>query len=157
MTLNAAHDAALAQYGASHVLTLRTQLALAHVLADGGEYAKAQIHLPATVDGLRKLGAQGEVHLAQALELLGDGQTHLGKIDEASITLKEAVAIREKSPEDLWELAQARERLGEALVKAGSPAATELLKIAAHDLESQLGADHPQTLRAKTALAQFRT
>jgi hypothetical protein len=26
---------------------------------------------------------------------------------------------------------------------------------AAHDLESQLGADHPQTLRAKAALTQL--
>jgi hypothetical protein len=54
----------------------------------------------------------------------------------------------------LWELAQARERLGEALLRAGDPAAADLLKKAAHDLESQLGADHPQTLRAKEALAK---
>jgi len=65
----------------------------------------------------------------------------------------EAVAIREQSPEDLWELAQARERLGEVLLKVGNPEAPGLLKKAAQDLEAQLGADHPQTVRAKAALA----
>lgn len=70
--------------------------------------------------------------------------------------VNEAVAIREQSPNDLWELAEARERLGETLLKAENAAAPDLLKKAAHDLESQLGADHPQTLRAKAALARVR-
>jgi tetratricopeptide (TPR) repeat protein len=116
-----------------------------------GAYDKAQPPLRATVAGLRKMGPQGEPQLAQALESLGDGQSHLGKIDEARAALEEAVVIREKSPNDLWELAQARERLGETLLKAADPAAAGLLEKAAHDLESQLGADHPQTLRAKAA------
>jgi hypothetical protein len=81
----------------------------------------------------------------------------LGQIEAAGATLKEAVAIREKSPEDLWELARARERLGEMLLKAGSAAAPDTLKKAAHDLESQLGADHPETMRAKAALARVRS
>jgi tetratricopeptide (TPR) repeat protein len=153
VTLSAAHDAALAEYGASHPLTLRSQLALAQLAAAGND-EKAQGQLRATVEGMRKLGAQGESNLAQALEALGEGQSRLGRLDQASATLKEAVAIREKSPDDLWELAQARERLGEALLMAGDPAAPDLLKQAAHDLESQLGADHPQTLRAKQALAK---
>jgi hypothetical protein len=51
-------------------------------------------------------------------------------------------------------LAEARERLGENLLKAGSAEAHDLLAKAAHDLESQLGADHPQTLRAKAALSR---
>jgi non-specific serine/threonine protein kinase/serine/threonine-protein kinase len=156
VTLNAAHDAALAQYGAAHPLTLRTQLALAQLIAVAGDYEKAQTQLLATVAGLRKLGAQGESNLALALESLGDAEAHLGQIESASATLKEAVAIREKSPDDLWEMAQARERLGETLLKAGSAAAPDLLMKAAHDLESQLGADHPQTLRAKAALARAR-
>jgi tetratricopeptide (TPR) repeat protein len=135
-------------------LTLRSEMALAQLAAAAGNDEKAQVQLRATVEGMRKLGAQGESNLAQALESLGDGASRLGRLEEASATLKEAVAIREKSPDDLWELAQARERLGEALLKAGDPAAPELLKKAAHDLESQLGADHPQTLRAKEALAK---
>jgi eukaryotic-like serine/threonine-protein kinase len=156
VTLNAAYDAALRQYGAAHPLTLRSQLALAQMMAAAGDYEKAQTSLQATVAGLRKLGPQGEPNLAQALEALGDGQTHLGQIDAASATLKEAVAIREKSPEDLWELARAHERLGEMLSKAGNAAAPDMLKKAAHDLESQLGADHPETMRAKAALARVR-
>jgi hypothetical protein len=137
-------------------LTLRTQLALAQLMAVAGDYEKAQTQLLATVAGLRKLGAQSESNLALALESLGDAEAHSAQIEAASATLKEAVAIREKSPDDLWELAQARERLGETLLKAGSAAAPDLLKKAADDLESQLGADHPQTLRAKGALARAR-
>jgi hypothetical protein len=41
--------------------------------------------------------------------------------------VNEEVAIPEKSPDDLWELAQARERL----LKAGSAAAPDLSKNAA--------------------------
>jgi tetratricopeptide (TPR) repeat protein len=154
VTLAAAHDAALAQYGAAHPLTLRSQMALAQLAAAAGDDVKAQDQLRATVEGMRKLGAQGESNLAQALESLGDEESRLGRLEEASATLKEAVAIREKSPDDLWELALARERLGEVMLKEQDPAAPDLLKNAAHDLESQLGADHPQTLRAKEALAK---
>jgi tetratricopeptide (TPR) repeat protein len=154
VTLNAAHDTALAQYGAAHPLTLRTELALAQLTAAAGDHEKAHAPLQEAVAGLRRLGAQGESNLALALESLGDGAAHLGQIEEASATLKEAVAIREKSPSDLWELAEARERLGETLFKAGNTAAPDMLKKAAHDLESQLGTDHPETLRAKAALAR---
>jgi non-specific serine/threonine protein kinase/serine/threonine-protein kinase len=156
VTLDAAHDAALGQYGAAHSLTLRTLLAQAQWMAASGDPEKAQSTLQAAIAGLRKLGVQGEPSLALALESLGEAQSHLGQIDAAGATLAEAVAIREKCPEDLWELAEARERLGETLLKAKNPAAAELLKTAAHDLESQLGADHPQTLRAKAALARLR-
>jgi hypothetical protein len=154
-TLTATHAAALAQYGAAHLLTLRTELALAQLAATAGDLDRARVQLLAVVEGLRKLGPQGESNLAQALEVLGDGELHLGRLDEASATLKEAVAIREKSPDDVWELAQARERLAETLIKAGDSAGPDLLKKAARDLESQLGADHPQTLRAKAALLEI--
>jgi hypothetical protein len=74
----------------------------------------------------------------------------------ATAALKEVVVIREKSPDDIWELAQARERLGEALAESKDAQAPALLKGAAHDLESQLGADHPETLRAKAAVARLQ-
>ena len=153
VTLNAAHDAALAQYGTGHPLTLRTQLALAQMAAASGHYQEARPTLEATVTGFRKLGLQGQSNLALALESFGDTAGHLGQLDQAKTALMEAVAIREQSPEDLWELAQARERLGEVLLKAGNPDAAGLLKKAAQDLEAQLGTDHPQTIRAKAALA----
>ena len=87
---------------------------------------------------------------------MGDVELKQGEIAPASITLPEAVALREKYPDDTWELAEARERLGEALARAGSDAAPAILEKAAHDLESQLGANRPQTLRAKAALAHLR-
>jgi eukaryotic-like serine/threonine-protein kinase len=151
ITLNSAHDTALAQYGGSDLLTLRTQLALAELMTAAGHYEKAQLPLQEAVEGLRKLGSQGEPSLAQALETAGDAKAHVRRLNEAIVALDEAVAIRERSP-DLWELAQARERLGEVLLRAGKPGARDLLRKAEHDLETQLGADHPQTLRAKAAL-----
>jgi non-specific serine/threonine protein kinase/serine/threonine-protein kinase len=152
-TLTSAHDAAVAALGPAHPVTLRSRLALSQWMAANAEDEKARIELSATIEGMRKLGPQGEPNLAQALEVQGDAEMRLGHLDEATATLKEAVTIREKSPEDQYELAEARERLGEVLLKSGSPGARELLKQAAHDLESQLGADHPQTLRAKGVLA----
>jgi hypothetical protein len=154
VTIDAAHDAALTQYGAGHLLTLRAQLARAQLLAAYGRYEESQPLLRTIIAGLRKLGIQGEAILAQALESSGDGAAHLGLPDVAKTALQEAVAIREKSPSDLWELAEARERLGETLLKQGNPGATALLKQAAQDLEIQLGADHPQTLRARAALTK---
>ena len=131
-------------------------MALAQCAAAAGDYEAAQAQLRPTVDGLRKLGAQGESNLAQALESLGDVELKQGRTASASAALQEAVALREKYPDDVWELAEARERLGEALAASGSTAALPLLKKAAQDLESQLGANHPQTLRAKAALARLR-
>ena len=156
VTLQAAHDAALSQYGPANPLALRSQLALAQCAAAAGDYEAAQAQLRPTVDGLRKLGAQGESNLAQALESLGDVELKQGRTASASAALQEAVALREKYPDDVWELAEARERLGETLAASGSTAALPLLKKAAQDLESQLGANHPQTLRAKAALARLR-
>ncbi|MEP6549129.1 MAG: protein kinase [Gammaproteobacteria bacterium] len=155
-TLTNAHDTALSQYGASHPLTLRTGLGLAQFNAAAGDSDKAQVQLMEIVAGLRKLGAQSETNLAQALEALGDVQLSKSEIQQAAATLREAVALREKSPDDTWELAQARERLAETLARTGSDAAPAMLRKAEHDLESQLGANHPQTLRAKFALAHLR-
>ena len=154
-TLTAAHDAALSQYGAAHPLTLRSGLGLALFTAAAGDSDKAQAQLLDIVAGMRKLPAQSETNLAQALEVVGIVQSSKGEIPQADVSLREAVALREKSPDDLWELAQARERLAENLVKSGSDAAPALLKKAARDLESELGADHPETLRARSALAHL--
>jgi non-specific serine/threonine protein kinase/serine/threonine-protein kinase len=156
VSLRAAHDAALAQYGAAHPLTLRGQLALAQQAMARGDYESSQAPLSTVVAGLRQLGPQGEANLAQALATLGDTELHLGQMPLATAALKEVVVIREKSPDDIWELAQARERLGEALAESKDAQAPALLKGAAHDLESQLGADHPETLRAKAAVARLQ-
>jgi hypothetical protein len=153
-TLTVAHDAALAHYGVVHPLTLRTEIAAAQLAAGEGDNQKAQQQLSEAVAGLRSLGAQSTATLAMALEGLGSVESALGHNNQAEADLREAVSIRETTPEDLWELAQVRERLGEALAKSGSSGAAALLRKASADLESQLGSNHPQTLRAKAALAR---
>jgi hypothetical protein len=69
--------------------------------------------------------------------------------------LREAVALREGTWDQSFDLAEARERLGEALAANGDAQARALLQQAATTLASQLGAAHPQTLRAEQALARL--
>jgi hypothetical protein len=154
-TLSEAHQAALAHYGAAHPLTLRTEIATAQLAASQGNNQSSLQQFTEAASGLRKLGAQSAANLAMALEGVGSVEAALGRNTESVAALREAVAIREKAPDDVWELAQAQERLGEALAKSGSAEARALLKKASSDLEAQLGADHPQTLRAKAALARL--
>jgi tetratricopeptide (TPR) repeat protein len=136
-------------------LTLRTEIATAQLAASQGNYQAAQQQFADAAAGLRKLGAQSAQNLAMALEGLGSVDSALGRNTESVTVLREAVAIRERAPDDIWELAEASERLGEALAKSGCAEAPALLKKASLELESQMGADHPQTLRAKAALASL--
>lgn len=152
--LTQAHDAALAHYGPANPFTFRVQIGTGLLAASQGNFQAAEQQLTEVVAGLRKFGAPSASNLSMALEELGTVDSELGRNAEAEAALREAVSIRETNPDDLWELAQARERLGEALAKSGSPAAPALLKKASADLEAQLGANHPQTLRAKAALAR---
>jgi len=151
-TLTAAYEAAAAHYPAAHPLTLRAEIAVAQLGASQGNYALAERQLAEAAAGLRKLGAQSSATLAMALENLGTVESAQGRNTEAETALREAVSIRQKTPDDIWELAQAQERLGEVLAKSGGADAPALLKKASFDLEAQLGANHPQTLRAKAAL-----
>ena len=153
-TLTKAHDASVAHYGVAHPLTLRTEIAVGQLAAGDGNNQLAQEQLGEAVAGLRKLGAQSAATLAMALEALGSLQSVEGRNADAETLLREAVSIRENTPDDIWELAQAQERLGEVLLKSGNAGAAGMLKKASIDLESQLGANHPQTLRAKAALAR---
>jgi hypothetical protein len=155
-TLNAVRVAAQAQFGAAHPLTLRTQIALAQLAAANGHFDRARAQLLSVITALRALGVPNETHLAQALESLGDVELSNGQTPQANAALQEAVALREKTSGDTWELAEARERLGETLAKSGSDAAAPLLEKAYRELELQLGANHPETLRAKAALAHLR-
>ena len=144
----------MAHYGVAHPLTLRTEIAVGQLAAGDGNNQLAQEQLGEAVAGLRKLGAQSAATLAMALEALGSLQSVEGRNADAETLLREAVSIRENTPDDIWELAQAQERLGEVLLKSGNAGAAGMLKKASIDLESQLGANHPQTLRAKAALAR---
>ena len=113
--------------------------------------------LVGAVAGFRILGAQADTNLAQALQQLAETQLAQAQTQPAIAALQEALALRERSHDQTWELAVARERLGEAFAASGNPAAPSLLRQAAQSLEAILGAGNPQTIRAKDALAQFRT
>jgi tetratricopeptide (TPR) repeat protein len=155
-TLNDVRVAALAKFGEAHALTLASQVDLAQVAAQDGSYDKAESKLTAAIAGLRQLGPGYETNLAHALETLGDVELLAEHFQQANAVFREAIVIRERTSSDLWELARARERLGEALVRGHADDETELLERSTADLESQLGASHPETIRAKAALALAR-
>jgi eukaryotic-like serine/threonine-protein kinase len=153
-TLAGARDAATRQYGPDHILALRARLSLVSI-ASGGDRSGAASELQAIIAGLRKAGAQGRPYLAQALERLGSSQLSTGDVPAALVSLRESVTLRESFGIQDWELAQARERLGEALAASGDkPAASALLSQAEAVLIAQLGPDHPETVRARTALSR---
>ena len=77
-TLAVAHEAALAQYGEAHILTLRIRLALAQVAAAASDPSGARGQLADIILGLRRLGAQANTNLAQALQSLGDVELYGG-------------------------------------------------------------------------------
>ena len=71
------------------------------------------------------------------------------------LPFEEAVRLRGRLGENHWELAQARERLGEALLGSGDVAAARpLLAQAVTTFARELGADHVETVRARRALAR---
>ncbi|HEX5458595.1 MAG TPA: serine/threonine-protein kinase [Steroidobacteraceae bacterium] len=156
-TLNAVRDAAFKQYGKSHALTLRAALALARVDMAEGHANAARIQLVQTVTALRRLGPAAEANLSEALVALGETDLSRGRPRAARAPLAEAVALREKNGPQSWDLAEARERLGEALAALGEAGARALLQQAQSTLAIQLGANHPLALRAQRALQAMGT
>ena len=156
-TLEAVRGAAWRQYGAAHVLTLRAALALARVDLAQGHADAARAELLRTVAALRQLGPPAEANLSEALVALGETELTRGRPSEARAPLAEAVRLREKNGPQAWDLAEARERLGEALAALGDGEARTMLQQAASTLEAQLGANHPLTLRARRALQALGT
>jgi non-specific serine/threonine protein kinase/serine/threonine-protein kinase len=156
-TLEDDHSAALKQYGPSDMLTQRAALAMARVDLAQGHADAARAQLLQVVAALRQLGPQAEANLTQALVALGEAELTRGQPKEARAPLEEAVLLREKNGSESWDLAEARERLGEALAASGDGGARALLQQAAGTLETQLGANHPQTQRARRALLAMGT
>ena len=156
-TLTAAHGVALKQYGPSHVLTQRANLTLARVDLAQGHADAARAQLLQTVAALRQLGPQAEANLSEALVALGETELARGEPQRARAAFAEAVALRAKNGSESWDLAEARERLGEALAALRDGGARALLQQAASTLAAQLGATHPQTLRAQRALLAMGT
>ena len=156
-TLDDCHSAALKQYGPAQVLTQRAALALARVDLAQGQADAARAQLLQVVAGLRQLGPQAEPTLSEALVALGEADLARAQPREARAALAEAVLLREKGDLQRWDLAEARERLGEALAASGDGGARPLLQQAASTLATQLGPNHPQTLRARRALEAMGT
>ena len=152
-TLAADHAAALEQYGPMNALTQRAALALARLDLTAGRAQAAGALLPEVAATLRRLGPQAEANLAEALVTLGEVDLAQGRPQDARAPLAEAVALREPEGPLSWNLAQARERLGEALAATGDSGARVLLQQAVTAMTIQLGAEHPQTRRARRALA----
>jgi eukaryotic-like serine/threonine-protein kinase len=159
-TLDADQRDALAHYGAAHPISLRTSLALARLARVQGQREAAREDLTAAVAALRKTGTLGQAPLAQALIELGDLELEAHHADVALPNLQEAVLLSSGVGEQSWELAQAREREGEALAAIGTTAsisqARMLLAQAETSMRAQLGTTHSETLRAHRAIAALR-
>ena len=140
--------------GADNLSVLGVRLAQARLALMKGDVARASAEVAPLLDPLREIGTTGRPVLAQALVARGEALMADRKAGEAVPVLTEAVQIREALLWDQsWELAEARARLGEAL-GARDARGHELLTQALTVLESQLGAEHPQTLRARRALGR---
>jgi len=149
--LNDNLELARSRYGDAHLLTLRLRLAQARLTQAAGEPSQALFD--ALIPPLRALNAPGQTSLASAL--LGSGESLLMSRhpSQALPALTEAAQIRQTLLwRDSWELAQARARLGQAMLEAGDRRGEPLLRQALSVLESQLGPQHAQTLMAQRAL-----
>ena len=153
-TLTVAHETALRQYGPKHGLTQRSRLALAQLAVVKGHPREARAELSDTIISLRSLGPPAITVLAQALLALGEVELSQAKPDLATAAFQEALDLRERTHDRSWETDLTRERLGESLQQLHRNSAASLLRVAAHNLEEQLGASHPESVRAKRALTQ---
>lgn len=141
------------QLGEDNVFVLRTYLARSRLALVKGDAVLADAELAALIPRLRAAGVPALLTLGQALVARAEALLLQNRAADAVPLLTEAVRMREELLWDQsWELAEARARLGEAL-GAQSRRGRDLLARALPVLESQLGADNPQTRRARRALA----
>ncbi|HEY0682562.1 MAG TPA: serine/threonine-protein kinase [Steroidobacter sp.] len=153
-TLDETLSLARKQFGDNHFFTQRVQLAKAKLAAAQKPSSQSLDELAEVTNKLRTSGPTAQLALGQALVAHGETLTKQGRAAEALPVLEEAVKLREQVmwPQS-WELAEARARLGEAQLATGNPAGKQLLEQSLATLESQLGRDHPQTARARRAVA----
>jgi hypothetical protein len=104
---------------------------------------------------LRALGDHAVADLAGALLARGELELEASEPQRAVATLREALALEEQAQGPTWQLAVARERLGESLAVERAPEAAGLLRDAERVLAEQLGARHTETLRARRMLARL--
>lgn len=145
------------KYGEADLLTLNLAVARARFTQSAGRASDAQAQVEHLIPALRGLGASAAPTLAQALLIEGEALLSRSQPAAAVSPLTEAVDLRERLLWDRsWELAEARARLGEALLQGHDPRGRALLRQAIGTLREQLGPQHPQTLRAESALSAAR-
>jgi eukaryotic-like serine/threonine-protein kinase len=141
------------QFGPDHIYALRVRLSTTKLLAYRQSPAQTLADLAEIATKLRAQGAAAQPPLTQTLIAQGDLLTQQQRAREALPLLEEAVRIRQQTMwEKSWELAEARARLGEAQLAIGNPQGKQLIEQSAAILQSQLGPNHPQTLRARRAM-----
>jgi serine/threonine-protein kinase len=142
------------QFGDDHFFAQRAQLAQAKLTASQKPPSQSAAEFAEVITKLRAAGPAAQLALTQALVAQGELLIEQGRAAEAMPVLDEAVRLREQVMwEQSWELAEARARLGEAQLAAGKPEGKRLIEQSISTLESQLGRDHPQTARARRAIA----
>ncbi len=142
------------QFGDDHFFAQRVQLAKARLNAGDKPHPQVSAELAEVVAKLRAAGPAAQLALTQALVTQGELLVKQGRAAEAMPLLEEAVRLREQVMWDQsWELAEARARLGEAQLATGKPEGKRLIEQSVATLESQLGPEHPQTVRARRAVA----
>lgn len=150
--------AAAGKYGAAGLLTLDLAVSQVRFVESAGRASEAQAEVEQVIPALRGLGAPAAPALAQALLIEGEALLSQSRALAAISPFTEAVHLRERLFWDRsWELAEARARLGEALLEQRDPRGRALLRQALDTLREQLGPQHPQTLRAQSALNAART
>lgn len=141
------------QFGPEHLYAQRVQLSATKLLAFRQPPEQTLAELAEVVTKLRAQGPTAQPPLAQALVAQGDLLVKQQRAAEALPLLEEAVRIREQTMwAKSWDLAEARARLGEALLASGKPEGKQLIEQSAATLQEQLGPQHPQTLRARRAI-----
>jgi tetratricopeptide (TPR) repeat protein len=142
------------QFGPDHLYSQRVQLSATKLLAFRQPPEQTLAELAAITTKLRAQGPTAQPPLAQALVARGDLLVKQQRATEALPLLEEAVRLREQTMwAKSWELAEARARLGEAQLAVGRPEGKQLIEQSAAILQEQLGPDHPQTVRARRAIA----
>ena len=142
------------KYGEANPLTLDLAVTRARFAESAGRARDAQAQVKQLIPALRGLGAPAAPALAQALLIEGEVLLSQARAAAAIAPLTEAVNLRERLLWDRsWQLAEARARLGEALLQKHDPRGRALLRQAVDTLREQLGPQHPQTLRAESAFS----
>ncbi len=147
-TATAVYAATLDQYGPNNLATLTAQMSVAWLKFRQGDAAGGRTQMLAAVGRLRELGGRADGVLAQALQYLGEIDQAAGRPVDAIVPLQEGTALLSRFAATGCNLAVMRERLAEALIAARRPGAAQLLSQAIPVLRTQLGASHPDTIRA---------